>query len=158
MPTPNIVSHAIVGVAGPHPTIIPLVIVLGLAFASGIALLVFLIRDHGPSPSDVALGYERAWDELDFNALWVLSGPGLRDGRTRDEFVRDKREAYRAGEQLRHLARATTVVGLRPDAGGERVTVTTSVDPCDGHPVTDEVVVQLIDGAWRVVDYRLAVS
>jgi hypothetical protein len=147
----------LIAVAGPHPTIVPLVVVLGLALLSGVALLVFLTRDQGPSPADVALSYERAWDELDFAALWILSGPGLRDGRTREQFVRDKRAAY-DGALLGHLSVSTTIVGLAPEESADRVTVTTRVDPLDGDAVTDEIIVERIEGAWRVVDYRLAVS
>jgi len=145
-------------VAGPHPTLIPLVVVLALAFLTGIALMVMMIRDRGPSPADVALGYEQAWDELDFDALWLLSSPALRDGRSRDAFVRDKDAAYAEGShQLRRLSRATTVLDLRADPDRDRVTVTTRVEPNDGDVVIDEVVVDRIDGRWLVVDYRLAV-
>src|SRR6476661_305363 len=48
----------------------------------------------GPGPSDVAIAYERAWNDLDFNLLYDLSGAELRDGLRRDQFVATKRAAY----------------------------------------------------------------
>ncbi len=59
-----------------------------------LAVVVAVARDRGPSPEGVAIAYELAWDRLDFASLWTLSGAELRDGRTREEFVRAKRAAY----------------------------------------------------------------
>ena len=53
------------------------------------------------------MAYEHAWDRLDFSTLWNLSGPNLRDGRTRDQFVRDKLAAYHGeGRGLSALVRS----------------------------------------------------
>jgi hypothetical protein len=148
-----------VGVAGPHPTIVPLFVVLGLAGVTVLALVVLLIRDRGPGPVDVALGYEQAWDNLDFAALWTLSAPELRDGRTRDEFVRDKDAAYRAGTHLRHLASDFTAVAVAPDpVDPDHAIVTTAVDLRDGTRIHDTVRLARRDGVWLVTEYRLAPS
>ena len=63
-----------------------------------LALVVAVGLEPGPSPGEVAVSYELAWDRLDFDALWSLSGDELRDGRSRREFMTDKREAY-AGQR-----------------------------------------------------------
>ena len=67
-----------------------------------LALVVAVGLEPGPSPGDVAVSYELAWDRLDFDALWALSGDELRDGRSRGDFMNDKREAY-AGTHIRKL-------------------------------------------------------
>ena len=40
-----------------------------------------------PGPADVAIAYETAWDKLDFDLLFDLSGEELRDGLRRAEFI-----------------------------------------------------------------------
>ena len=52
------------------------VTVFGLVFS----LIVLFARDGGPAPADIAVSYELAWDRLDFDTLWTLSGDELRDG------------------------------------------------------------------------------
>ena len=42
-----------------------------------LALVVAVGLEPGPSPDDVAVSYELAWDRLDFDALWALSGDEL---------------------------------------------------------------------------------
>ena len=59
-------------------------------------VIVAVAKAGAPSPADTAVAYEHAWDRLDFSTLWNLSGPNLRDGRTRDQYVRDKVAAYRS--------------------------------------------------------------
>ena len=41
-----------------------------------IAVVVAIARDRGPGPGDVAVAYELAWDRLDFESLFTLSGDG----------------------------------------------------------------------------------
>ena len=56
-------------------------------------------KEPGPGPADVAIAYERAWDELDFGLLCDLSGDELRDGLRRDQFVaREARGVRERGE------------------------------------------------------------
>ncbi|HTD49264.1 MAG TPA: hypothetical protein VK771_01610, partial [Acidimicrobiia bacterium] len=68
------------------------------AIAVIVVLLVYLLyavaHERGPGAPDVAIGYERAWDELNFGLLWDLSGEELRDGLLRDQFIDAKRKAY----------------------------------------------------------------
>ena len=103
---------------GGSPTIVPLVVVGILITALGLFLLVALALQKTGSPEDVAVAYELAWDRLDFERLWELSGDGLRDGRTREVFLADKQAAY-AGEApgLTGLVRRATVESLEVDKG-----------------------------------------
>jgi hypothetical protein len=125
------------------------VLVVVLIVASGIAIS----RDPGPSPADVALGYELAWDRLDFETLWALSTSELRDGRTREEFVAAKRAAYRDQPGLRRLARHVAVV--EATAGPHVAVVITSVELRDGSNLRDELKLVRLAGRWQVLSYGL---
>jgi hypothetical protein len=125
------------------------VLVVALIVASGIAIS----RDPGPTPADVALGYEIAWDRLDFETLWVLSTSELRDGRTREEFVAAKRAAYRDQPGLRRLARH--VVVEEATAGPHVAVVITSVELRDGSSLRDELKLVRRAGRWQVLSYGL---
>jgi hypothetical protein len=80
--------------ADPNPTIVPIMLLLAFTVGMTIWLVVAAGKSGAPGPADTAVAYEHAWDRLDFATLWNLSGPTLRDGRTRDQFVRDKLAAY----------------------------------------------------------------
>jgi hypothetical protein len=125
------------------------VLVVALIVASGIAIS----RDPGPTPADVALGYEIAWDRLDFETLWVLSTSELRDGRTREEFVAAKRAAYRDQPGLRRLARHVLVE--EATAGPHVAVVITSVELRDGSSLRDELKLVRRAGRWQVLSYGL---
>jgi hypothetical protein len=89
------------------PTLVPLLLVGLFVVVVSIGLLTVLARSQGPGPAEVAVAYERAWDRLDFATVWQLSSPTLRDGRSRDQFVRDKQAAYRQeGGALAELVRS----------------------------------------------------
>ena len=81
---------------------------LAIAILVIVALLGFLFyaiaHEKGPGAPDVAIGYERAWDELNFGLLWDLSGEELRDGLRRDQFIEAKRAAYAKAEPRGRLA------------------------------------------------------
>jgi hypothetical protein len=125
------------------------VLVVALIVASGIAIS----RDPGPTPADVALGYEIAWDRLDFETLWVLSTSELRDGRAREDFVAAKRAAYRDQPGLRRLARH--VVVEEATAGPHVAVVITSVELRDGSSLRDELKLVRRAGRWQVLSYGL---
>src|SRR3954454_4204890 len=72
----------------------PLVVVVVIAFGLLVFMWYGVAREKGPGPSDVALAYERAWDELDFPLLYELSGDELHDGLRKDRFIAAKRAAY----------------------------------------------------------------
>ena len=75
-----------------------------------VALVVAVIRDPGPQPDDVAMAYELAWDHLDFESLWTLSGRELHDGLDRT-VVRRRRSGprTRSRPELGRLARDVTL-------------------------------------------------
>jgi hypothetical protein len=121
-----------------------------------VALVIAVARDPGPPPSEVALAYELAWDRLDFDAIWSLAGPELRDGRLRRDFIADKRAAYAERAELRGLARD---VSLEEVVAGKDVAVArTRVELRDRSVVHNELHLVHGDGRWRVVSYELRTS
>ena len=66
---------------------------MALWIALGIILVLLFVLwiafglEPGPGPADVAVAYETAWDKLDFDLLFDLSGEELRDGLHRAEFI-----------------------------------------------------------------------
>src|SRR5262249_9158408 len=67
--------------------VIALILVLAACFGLLVFMWVSIGREPGPSAADVAVAYERAWDDLDFSLVYDLSGPEMRDGMHRDRFV-----------------------------------------------------------------------
>ena len=132
--------------------VLVVILVLVVAVAVGIA------RDSGPTPADVATSYEEAWDRLDFDALYAMSGQELRDGLERRAFVATKRAAYSHQPDLRSLASGITIVHVA--SSGETAIVVTEVVPHDGtDPRTalrNRIDLARRSGRWEVVGYRLA--
>ena len=130
-----------------------ILVIVGLVLT---ALLVFMwvavAREPGPGPADVAIAYERAWDELDFDLLFDLSGDELRDGMRRDRFVRVKRAAHeRAGTPAgigADIAVETTV------AGTDAALVVTRV-VAGGDAMRNNVSLERRANGWVVVGYGL---
>jgi hypothetical protein len=118
-----------------------------------IALVVAVGLEPGPSPDEVAVSYELAWDRLDFDALWSLSGNELRDGRSRHEFMDDKREAYEGKRALAGLAREVKVDEVL--VASELAAVRTRVLLDDGTSVRNQVQLALREGTWKVIGYHL---
>jgi hypothetical protein len=118
-----------------------------------LALVIAVARDPGPPPADVALAYEDAWDRLDFEALWDLSGDELRDGLGRRDFVTAKRAAYAGQPDLGDLARDVVV-----EAAHERrsvAAVRTRVELRAGGAAHNEIDLAKRAGRWVVVAYDL---
>ena len=104
-------------------------------------LFIAVAIENGPEPADVALAYEMAWDRLDFDTLFDLSGPELRDGAKRPGFIATKRAAYEGVQRGRLAARiAVENVVAAPDTA----LVVTNVSTDDG-AVRNNV----LDGAAR---------
>jgi hypothetical protein len=130
-----------------------LIVVGVLVVALVIAMIVAVARDSGPSPADVAIGYEHAWDRLDFEVVYKLSGDELHDGLNRGDYVAAKREAYHAQGQLGHLmahaaVREETVVG-------DRARIYTRLTLRDGTTVENRVLLRRRHEDWVVVGYDL---
>jgi hypothetical protein len=118
-----------------------------------LALVVMIGLEPGPDPGEVAVSYELAWDRLDFDALWSLSGTELRDGRSRHEFMADKREAYAGQRELAGLAREVKLDEVL--RGSELAAVRTRVLLRDGTAVRNQVQLALREGTWKVIGYHL---
>jgi hypothetical protein len=117
------------------------------------ALVVVVARDPGPPPGDVALAYELAWDRLDFDTLWSLSGAELRDGRSKAAFIAAKRSAYAERPELGRLARDVVIEEVAH--GTELAVVRTLLELRDGTSVRNELQLAHREGRWQVVAYEL---
>jgi hypothetical protein len=130
---------------------VPLVVAIGIV----VALLGFMLwavaHEKGPSAPDVAIGYERAWDELDFGLLWDMSGPELRDGLRRDQFVAAKGAAY-ANEPHGRVAERIEVDTFVE--GNQSALVVTCVT-AEGTSVRNDVLLERRANGWTVVGYSL---
>jgi hypothetical protein len=138
-----------------QPTIVPVMMLLVFTLAMSTWVVVAVGKAGAPSPGDTAVAYEHAWDRLDFTTLWNLSGPNLRDGRTRDQFVRDKVAAYRAeAHGLSGLVRS--VRPERVDVNGPVARVLARLDLHSGESVVDEMLLERIGPAWHVTAYHIS--
>ena len=137
------------------PTLLPIMLLLVFTLAMSTWLVVAVGKAGAPSPADTAVAYEHAWDRLDFSTIWNLSGPILRDGRTRDQFVRDKVAAYRGeGHGLAGLVRSAEPEQV--DVHGPVARVLTRLDLHSGETVVDEVLLERIGPAWHVTAYHIS--
>jgi hypothetical protein len=114
-------------------------------------LFIAVAKEDGPEPADVALAYEMAWDRLDFDTLFDLSGTELRDGAKRPGFVETKRAAY-AGVPRGRLAARISVENVA--AAADTALVVTNVFT-DGGAVRNNVLMERRSGRWYVVAYSL---
>ena len=131
-------------------------IVAVVIFALVITLVVLFAREPGPTPTDIAVSYELAWDRLDFDTLWALSGPELRDGLDKREYIAAKKHAYEGRHELRNLADHVDIdeanVGIGHAAVRTRVTLR------DGAVVRNDVVLTKRSAAWVVTGYQLVAN
>ena len=145
----------LLAVTNPHPTIVPIMLLLAFTVGMTIWLFVAVGKSGGPSPADTAVAYEHAWDRLDFATLWNLSGPNLRDGRTRDQFVRDKVAAYQHEAQ----GLAGLVQSVHPekvDVNGPVARVLARLELHSGESVVDEMLLERIGPAWHITAYHIS--
>jgi hypothetical protein len=119
-----------------------------------VSVVIAVAVDRGPSIGDVALGYEQAWDRLDFDALWTLAGVELRDGLNHADYIRVKSAAYAGRAELRNLASTISVEGLVKGTG--YAAARTRVTLPDGSAVRNDIELARRSGTWVVVGYRLA--
>jgi hypothetical protein len=130
---------------------------MALWFALGaLAVLVGVLfvavgKEDGPQPADVALAYEIAWDRLDFDTLFDLSGPELRDGAKRSGFIDTKRAAYK-GVQRGRLAARIAVENVVSAADTALVVTNVSTGVAS---VRNNVLMERRAGRWYVVAYSL---
>lgn len=130
----------------------PLLVALLIIAALLVVLWVAFAKDPGPAAADVAIAYERAWDMLDFDLLYDLSGPELRDGMRRDEFVAAKRAAYEASG---HRAPVGATIDVDETvAANETAVVVTRVTTVEGS-IRNNVVLEKTSNGWAVVRYAI---
>ncbi|MBI2167975.1 MAG: hypothetical protein HYU28_00530 [Actinobacteria bacterium] len=135
-----------------EPSLIPAIVVGALVFALGVVVLIALAFDR-PDPTEVAVAYEEAWDRLDFDTLWRLSAPELRDGRAREEFAAAKGTAYRERADLAGLVGRVEVEGA--ESAGHAARVRTRLRLRDGTEFGNELRLRRDANRWLVVSYRL---
>ncbi len=129
-----------------------------LAIAIGVILLLLgylfyaIAHERGPGAPDVAIAYERAWDELNFGLLWDLSGEELREGMHRDRFIEIKRKAYANTEPHGRLAESIAVDTFVE--GNQSALVVTCVT-AGGSSVRNDVLLERRANGWTVVGYSL---
>ncbi len=128
-------------------------VVVVLVVALVVAVVVAVAMEPGALPTDVAVAYEEAWDRLDFEALWTLSGEELRDGLDRRGFVGAKAQAYGRQLALTNLARRITVEDVR--IARSVALACTRVELRDGGVTRNEVEMARRGGRWVVVGYHL---
>lgn len=129
------------------------IVIFAILALSG-AVVFAIATERGPSPADVGVSYELAWDHFDFEALWALSSVELRDGRNRTEFVAAKADAYRYQRRLRGVVERVEVEGVAVD-GRRAATVLTRLEVRDGAPLRNELRLVRRQGSWHVVSYAL---
>lgn len=140
-----------------HPTLAPITFLLIFTLAMSTWLVVAVGKMGAPGPADTATAYEHAWDRLDFATLWDLSGPNLRDGRTKDQFVRDKAAAYH-GEDHGLAGLVRSVEPERVDVNGPVARVLARLRLHSGETLLDEMLLERIGPAWHVTAYHISTS
>jgi hypothetical protein len=135
----------------------PLVVALILIFGLLVFMWIAVGREPGPGPADVAIAYENAWNELDFDLLFELSGTEMRDGLRKDRFVAAKRAAYERGDVQRRLdAKVTVETSVK---GHQTSLVVTRIDvdaaTGEGGTIFNNVMLERRANGWVVVSYAL---
>ena len=129
----------------------PLAIAIALVFVLLGLLWTAFARENGPAPADVAIAYERAWDNLDFDLLYDLSGDEMRDGLGRVQFIATKKKAYTADAHGRLGAEVAVEESV---STGQTALVVTRVTTPDGS-VRNNVMLEHRPGGWCVVKYSI---
>jgi len=131
-------------------------IVAVVIFALVITLIVIFAREPGPTPPDIAISYELAWDRLDFDTLWTLAGPELRDGLDKRDYIAAKTRAYEGRHELCNLAEHVDVDEAQVGIGHAHVR--TRVTLRDGAVVRNDVVLTKRSASWVVTGYQLVAN
>ena len=127
-----------------------------VAMAIIAVLLVFMWvaigMEPGPGPADVAIAYEGAWDELDFELLYDLSGEELRDGMRRERFIAAKRAAY---ENSAVSSRLGARVSIDTSVRGHQTALVVTRVAAPGGVLHNNVMLEKRSNGWVVVGYSL---
>jgi hypothetical protein len=125
-------------------------------FALVVCVIVLFARDAGPAPADIVVSYELAWDRLDFDALWTLSGDEMRDGLDKRAYIQAKTAAYAGRTELGHLAARVDVQDV--NVGIAHALVRTRVALHDGSVVHNDVALTKRNSSWVVTGYELVAT
>ena len=128
--------------------VVVLVVLIGLA----VALVVGVAKDPGPVPVDIAIGYEHAWELLDFDVIYRLSGPELHGGMRKADWIAAKRAAFANGSVIAHLVE--DIAAEAETVKGDAAVVTTRLTLRDGTIVHNEVRLLRRSRTWDVVAYE----
>ena len=131
-------------------------IVAVVIFLLVITVIVIFAREPGPTPPDIAIAYELAWDRLDFDTLWALSGPEMRDGLDKRDYIAAKARAYDGRQELRNLADHVDIDDANIGIG--HAAVRTRITLRDGAVVRNDVVLTKRSAAWVVTAYQLVAN
>ena len=129
----------------------PFAIAVAVILVLLVTMWVVFAKEPGPGPADVAIAYEGAWDHLDFDLLYDLSGEELRDGLRRDRFIAAKKAAYSAAGHAR-LGAEIAVDDVV--ATGQTAIVATRVTTDEGS-VHNRVTLERRATGWMVVGYSI---
>ncbi len=128
-------------------------VVAVLLFGLICALVLAVARDPGPAAADTAVAYELAWDRLDFDVLWRLSGTELRDGMDRRAYADAKRAAYAARPELGGLTAAIEVEDVAESR--DLAVIRTRLVLHAGDDTRNELHLARRSERWVVVGYRM---
>ena len=131
-------------------------IVAVVIFVLVITLIVIFAREPGPTPTEIVIAYELAWDRLDFDTLWTLAGPELRDGLDKREYLAAKTRAYKGRHELRNLAERVDIDDAEIGIGYAHVR--TRVTLRDGAVVRNDVMLTKRSASWAVTGYQLVAN
>lgn len=131
----------------------PLVIVLVVIFGLLVFMWIAVAREPGPSPADVAIAYEKAWNELDFDLLYELSGSELRDNMRKDRFIAVKRAAHERGDAPPQ--RLDAHVGVETFVKGHITSLVVTKVESEGATMYNNVMLERRSNGWVVVSYAL---
>lgn len=129
----------------------PLVIALVAIFGLLVFVWIAVGKEPGPGPADVAIAYETAWNELDFDLLFELSGTELRDGLRKDRFIAAKRAAYERGDVHKRL---DARVAVETSVKGHQTSLVVTRIEADG-TIFNNVMLERRSNGWVVVSYAL---
>jgi hypothetical protein len=138
---------------GLHPSVVPVLVLVAVLLGLIVVLLIGMARTDSPEPGEVAIAYELAWDRFEFDVVWDLSGPTMRDGRRREPFVAAKNAAYAEHPELRGLVEHVAVGSLSVE--DDRARVSTTLTLVEGGELANDLLLRRTDGAWRVEGYHL---
>ena len=104
-------------------------------------------RDRDLSVADTAIEWQEAVFGGNYEAMWDLSAPEFRDGRSRDEFISQVRQSAPPQDRLFDWTALN-------EKSGDIARVHTRVQLVKGDIETHRMLMRNIGGEWRVTEYE----